>query len=73
MPYMDGMLLLLLLLLKYYPEEQNVECLLLKQKWKIFQINLNSDLKEEPDSKVRCLVYTFWTCNARTLDMPEYT
>ena len=56
MPYMDGMLLLLLLLLKYYPEEQIVECLLLKQKWKIFQINLNSDLKEEPDLKVRCLV-----------------
>ena len=56
---MDGMLLLLLLLLKYYPEEQNVECLLLKQKWKIFQINLNSDLKEEPDSKVRCLVFHF--------------
>ena len=28
------LLLLLLLLLKYYPEEKNVECLLLKQKWK---------------------------------------
>ena len=31
----SGMLLLLiLLLLKYYPEEKNVECLLLKQKLK---------------------------------------
>ena len=30
---MDGMFLLLLLLLwKYYPEEKNAECLLLKQK-----------------------------------------
>ena len=28
---MDGMFLLLLLL-KYYPEEQNAECILLKQK-----------------------------------------
>ena len=29
----DGMLLLLLLLLlRYYPEEKNVECILLKQK-----------------------------------------
>ena len=27
----DGMLLLLLLLLKCYPEEKNVECLLLKK------------------------------------------
>ena len=84
--YMDGMLLLLLLfllllllslllfillLLKYYSEEQNVECLLLKQKWKMFQIDLNSDLKEEPDLKSRCLVYTFWTGNARALNMHE--
>ena len=28
------LLLLLLLLLKYYPEERNIECLLLNQKWK---------------------------------------
>ena len=28
----DELLLLSLLLLKYYPEEKNVECLLLKQK-----------------------------------------
>ena len=27
-----GVLLLLLVLLKYYPEDKNVECLLLKQK-----------------------------------------
>ena len=30
-----GILLLLLLLLKYYPEDESVECLLLKQKRKI--------------------------------------
>ena len=40
----------LLLLLKYYPEEKNVECLLLKQ-WKL---DLESDLKEELDLKSRC-------------------
>ena len=71
--YMDGMLLSLLLLLKYYPEEQNVECLLLKKKRKMFQIDFHSDLKEEPDLKSRRLVYTFWTGNARTLNMPEST
>ena len=72
---MGGMLLLLvlLLLLEYYYEEQNVKCLLLKQKLKMFQIDLNSDLKEEPNLKSRCLVYTFWTGNARTLNMPEST
>ena len=43
-----GALLSLLLLLKYYPEDKNVEYLLLKQKWK-----MNSDLKEEPDLKSR--------------------
>ena len=47
------LLLLLLLLLKYYPEEQNVECLLLKQIEKMFQIELKSDLTEEPDLKSR--------------------
>ena len=45
------LLLLLLLLLKYYPQEQNVECLLLKQNEKMLQIYLNSDLKEEPNLK----------------------
>ena len=59
--------------MKYYSEEQNVECLLLKQKWKMFQIDLNSDLKQEPDLKSRCLVYTFWTGNARALNMHEST
>ena len=47
------MLLLLLLLFKYYPEEKHVECLLLKWNEKMFQIDLNSDLKEEPDLKSR--------------------
>ena len=43
-----GMLLLLLLLiLKYYPEEQNVECLLWNKNEKMFEIDLNSDLIEE--------------------------
>ena len=37
----------------------------------MFQIDLNNDLKEEPDLKSRPLVYTFWTGNARTLNMPE--
>ena len=46
-------MLLLLLLLKYYLEEQNVECLLLKQKY-IFFHDLNSDLKEESDLKSKC-------------------
>ena len=50
----DMLLLLLLLLLKCYPEEKTVECLLLKQNEKIFQIDLNSDLKEEPELKNRC-------------------
>ena len=48
------LLLLLLILLKYYPEEQNAECLFLKQIEKIFQIDLNIDLKEEPDLRSRC-------------------
>ena len=39
----------------------------------MFQIDLNNDLKEEPDLKSRPLVYTFWTGNARTLNMPEST
>ena len=33
--------------------------------------DLNSNLKEKPDLKSRCLVYTFWTGNSRTLNMPE--
>ena len=49
------LLLLLFLLLKYYPEEQNLECLLLKQNKKMFQIELNSDLNEEPDVPLHCL------------------
>ena len=32
----------------------NVERLLLNLKWKTFQIDLNSDIKEEPGLKSRC-------------------
>ena len=39
----------------------------------MFQIDLNSDLKEEPDLKSKCLVYTFSTGKARTLNIPEST
>ena len=54
------LLLLLLLLLKYVPEEKNVECLLLKQRReKFFQIDLNSDLKEELEFKSRCCFTIF--------------
>ena len=38
----------------------------------MFQIDLNSDLKEEPNLKSRYLVYTFWTGNARTLNLLKY-
>ena len=52
---MSGMLLVLLLLfLKQYHEAKNVEYLLLNKNQKIFQIDLNSDLKEEPYLKSRC-------------------
>ena len=48
------LLLLLLLLSKCYPEEQNLKCLFLTQKEKMFQIDLENDLKKEPDLKSRC-------------------
>ena len=50
------LLLLLLLLLKYYPEEKNIEC---EKKLKMFQIDLDSDLKEKPDLKSRCCFILF--------------
>ena len=37
----------------------------------MLQIDLKSDLKEEPDLKDRCLVYTIWISNGRTLNMSE--
>ena len=43
------LLLLLLLLLKYYPEEK-----MLNVYFKGKNTDLNSDLKEEPDLKIRC-------------------
>ena len=48
------LLLLLLLFLKQYPEAKNVEYLLLKQESIIFEIDFNSDLKEEPYLTSRC-------------------
>ena len=66
------LLLLLLLLLKYYPEEKNFECLLLKRKQKMFQIDPNSDLKEELDLKSRFYFTLFeLVYNARILNMSE--
>ena len=47
------LLLLLLLLLKYFPEEKNVKCFNFYKNEKMFQIDLNSDLKKEPDFKSR--------------------
>ena len=55
----DMLLLLSLLLLKNYPQEKNVECLLLKKNEKKFQVDLNSFLKEEPDLKSRCCFILF--------------
>ena len=59
----------MLLLLKYYPEEKNVVCLLLKQKWNNVPNRSNSDLKEELDFKRRCCFILFepvmrrsWIC-----------
>ena len=43
------LLLLLLFLLKYYPQEKTVE-----QKWKMFDIDLDTDLKERSDLKSKC-------------------
>ena len=38
----------------------------------MFQIDLNSDLKEEPDLKSSCLLlYIIWTCNAMILNKSE--
>ena len=65
-------LLLLLLLLKYYPEEQNVESLFLKQKSKkMFQIDLNSDFKEKPDFKSKCW-FTLCFSMSKVVNMAEY-
>ena len=50
---------MLLLLLKHYPEERNVECLILKKNQKMFQIDLSSDLKKKPDLKSRCYFTLF--------------
>ena len=67
------MLLLLLLLLKYYPEEQNVKCLPLKRKWKMFPNKFEQWFKRRTWLEEQALVYTIWTGNARILNMPEYT
>ena len=40
----------------------------------MFQVDLESDFKEELGLKSRCvLVYTIWSGNARILNMPEFT
>ena len=39
----------------------------------MLQRDLKSDLKEEPDLKGMCLVYTILISNGRTLNMPEST
>ena len=38
---------------------------------KMFQTDMNSDLKEEPDLNSRCWCYIIWTGNARILNKPE--
>ena len=37
---------------------------------KMFQIDMNSDLKEKPDLNSRGWLYIIWTGNARILNMP---
>ena len=46
--------MLLLLLSKYYLEEKNLNVYFSNKNGKIFQIDLNSDLKKEPDLKSKC-------------------
>ena len=50
--------------MKYHPEEKNVKCYknenFYKNK-KMFQIYLNSDLKNEPDLKSRYFFTLLWT------------
>ena len=55
----DILLLLFLLLLKYYPEGQNVECLLLQKKWKNVPNRFEQWFKTKPDLKSRCLFTLF--------------
>ena len=38
---------------------------------KMFQIDPNNDLKEEPELKSRCCFTLFWTGNAKILNMSE--
>ena len=66
-----GVLLLLLLVSKYYLEEQNVECLLLKQKWKNVQNRFEQWFKRRTWFEELVLVYTIWTSNVRILNMPQ--
>ena len=57
---LSGMLiLLLLLLLKYCLEKKNLNVYIWNKNEKMFQIDLNSDLKEEPDLKRRCCFMSF--------------
>ena len=52
------LLLLLLLLLKYYPEVKMLNVCFTNKNEKLFQTDLNSDLKEEPGLKSRsCFIF----------------
>ena len=69
-PSIGDMLLLFLLqllLLKYYPEGKDVECLQLKQKWKIFPNSFEQLLKKRTWLERQVLVYIIWIGNTKVL------
>ena len=63
--------LLLLLLLKYYPEEKNHECLLLKQKFKNIPNRSEEWFKRGTRLQEQVFPYITWFGNAGILNMPE--
>ena len=52
-------------------EEQNVECLLLKQKWKDISNRFEQWFKRKTWLEEQMLVYTIWSDDATILNMPE--
>ena len=54
---------MLLLLLKYYPEEKNVKCLLLKQQWKNAPEKFEQGFKIRTWPEKQVLVYIIWYGN----------
>ena len=62
---------IVLLSLRYYPEEKNVECLLLKWKWKYVPNRSEHWFKRRTWLEEQVLLYITWTGNARILDMSE--